>query len=301
MSEPKEPDYRATLQRVDAEPFSDLEVYNVERLSTGNLQPRLAFAPELSDRDGLHPYHPKVGRNGDGNGLVLVNEQNLPPSAVVQDPKKSRFGWMFREWTFRERKIARLAVLIFIVVVVIGGAVGGVLGSRKSHSDSTPNAIQNSPKPSTGSSSATASSSSTNPTGSRNLPKPTPSWLDAVPTTTDAALSVPSGHYELPLKRTNESQDCFGDPAYSLLWTCSNSSTLRFDISSPVEIAWQGPLDPNAMSDLIYGDQLPIDGTAVYQLAPYMDIKSPELGTAMFFNFPFNRRVISQSFSHIFI
>lgn len=283
----------SNLPGTDAEPFSDLEVYNVENLSRGNLHPRLAFAPKLSDRDGLHPYHPRVGKNGDSNGLVVVNEENLRPSASTVAPGKYGFRWLFREWTFQERKVARLALFVF-AGVVIGSVVGGVVGSRKSHSSSSGNAATpDSPNQSTISTTRTSSPSPINPTSSGTLSQPTPSWLDAVPTKADVALSVASGSYEVPLNRTVQSQDCFGDPAYSLLWTCQTSPTLRFAISSPVEIAWGGPLDPNDGAHLVYGDQLPELSADQVQLAPYIDIKQPDLGIAMFFSEPFKRMVIS--------
>lgn len=115
-----------------AGPFSNLEVVHSD-----NLIPRLA----LSDHDGLHPYRPRISDGEKKSGLIVVNEQNLQPATTSQKAKQRAFGWIWREWTFQERRVARLTCLL-ILIAFVASAVGGVIASRKAHprrSDATDN------------------------------------------------------------------------------------------------------------------------------------------------------------------
>lgn len=298
---------RSNSQANDTEPFSDLEVYNVESLSTGNLQSRFAVAPELSDldglhpyrpadRDGLHPYHPRIGRSKDANGLIIVNESNLRRSIVIKASRHPGLGWIFREWTFQELKIVRLVILA-LTIVIIGSIVGGVVGSRQNTRSSGPTTQPPATEP-------TRSSNATNGSSSASLPKPSPPWLDAVPARGDAALAVPEGQYQLPLNVTSETRDCFPDSTYGVLWDCKNIPPVQISISSPFEIVWHGPLEDDIFEgNLTYGAQPPSHAFAQtqfqlvstqFQLASYTDINSPELGIAMYFTTLFTKWVISQ-------
>lgn len=190
-------------QDANAEPFSDLEVYNVEHSSTENLHSRLSFAPEPVHHDGPNthytnnhnggyssyarncdgplPNHPIVGRYADSNGLVLVNEQNLGRSTISEKSKKKvkqhAFGRFSRDWTFRERKAVRLFILV-LTILIIGGVLGGVFGSRKRHSGSNGRAAHHP---------AIVSASQSSPTSSTNLI--TPTSLTHLTSSMDSALS----------------------------------------------------------------------------------------------------------------
>ncbi|KAL9621747.1 MAG: hypothetical protein Q9160_003865 [Pyrenula sp. 1 TL-2023] len=108
-------------------PFSNLEVVQVERLPSVDLIPAHALTPIPSDETGPQFGHSQVEN---GTGLILVNEQNLQPSATVGNEKQHAFGWAFRDWTFRERKMARIIALT-VLAASVGGGLAGVFGSRR--------------------------------------------------------------------------------------------------------------------------------------------------------------------------
>ncbi|MCJ1262946.1 hypothetical protein MMC22_002816 [Lobaria immixta] len=223
-----------------------------------------------------------------------LTQLNSPPTA---DPEPPSEGGHFKERVkqkgrrrvcFGRIPLWLVMVLLFIVAVLLGGVIGGVVGRAreqpqngevyKDHDSAYPASNRPEERPLTATTAVTATFTTT--------------LIDAVPFTSSVSLPpLPTGSFTVKLDHpTNLSQTCLTDSEKSA-WDCNSRASLELDVQ--FDAAHQTATVSHSTSHLYYrwGAQPPsFEGGSKIRLMK--DKANPSMGPAYYFQQSFDKLVV---------